>query len=141
NSGETITLTDSDGRMIFTLSYEDGGDWPDSADGDGSSLEIVDFDAPVNSSSNWKASEANGTPGRGAAPPIPTGDSDGDGIADTWETEHGLDPTDPADALLDPDGDGANNLEEYLSGTLPNDSLSRLTLGIARTGDEIHFSF
>ncbi|MBT60593.1 MAG: hypothetical protein CMA63_03440 [Euryarchaeota archaeon] len=33
-------------------------------------------------------------------------DSDNDGMPDGWEVANGLDPTDPWDALFDPDGDG-----------------------------------
>jgi len=40
-------------------------------------------------------------------------DTDGDGIADGYEVEYGLDPTDSADALEDPDGDGLTNLDEF----------------------------
>ena len=40
-------------------------------------------------------------------------DSDGDGIPDDWEIEHGLNPNDPSDAGLDPDKDGLTNFEEY----------------------------
>ncbi len=47
-------------------------------------------------------------------------DSDGDGIPDDWELEHGLNPNDPADASEDIDGDGLTNLEEYKLGTDPN---------------------
>jgi len=47
-------------------------------------------------------------------------DSDGDGIPDWWELEHGLNPYDPSDALLDFDGDGLSNLREYGLGTDPN---------------------
>ena len=35
-------------------------------------------------------------------------DSDNDGILDGWELANGLDPTDPYDAMLDPDSDGLN---------------------------------
>lgn len=42
-------------------------------------------------------------------------DSDNDGIPDAWETAHGLNPHDPADAGLDRDGDGYTNVEEYLN--------------------------
>ena len=51
---------------------------------------------------------------------ILSADDDGDGIADSWETDNGLDPTDPSDAGLDPDGDGLTNLEEFGQGTDPN---------------------
>ena len=40
-------------------------------------------------------------------------DSDGDGMPDDWELEHGLDPLNPADASGDLDGDGLTNLQEY----------------------------
>jgi len=40
-------------------------------------------------------------------------DDDNDGMSDDWEIIHGLDPLDPSDAPLDPDGDGFTNLTEY----------------------------
>lgn len=48
-------------------------------------------------------------------------DTDGDGLPDWWEAEHGLNPMDPSDALMDSDGNGFSNLEEFLAGTDPND--------------------
>jgi hypothetical protein len=42
-------------------------------------------------------------------------DSDGDGMPDSWEKLHGLDPKDGADGNRDRDEDGYTNLEEYLS--------------------------
>jgi uncharacterized repeat protein (TIGR01451 family) len=47
-------------------------------------------------------------------------DLDGDGMPNDWETAHGLDPDDPADADADPDADGLTNLEEYRNDTDPN---------------------
>jgi pectate lyase len=42
-------------------------------------------------------------------------DTDRDGLADAWETAHGLNPASPSDAAADPDGDGYSNLESYLN--------------------------
>ncbi|MES2921815.1 MAG: thrombospondin type 3 repeat-containing protein [Verrucomicrobiota bacterium] len=41
-------------------------------------------------------------------------DTDGDGMPDAWETQHGLNPTAAADRNGDFDNDGYTNLEEYL---------------------------
>lgn len=46
-------------------------------------------------------------------------DSDGDGIPDEQELQLGMDPNNPADALLDLDHDGLNALEEFRAGTDP----------------------
>jgi uncharacterized repeat protein (TIGR01451 family) len=46
-------------------------------------------------------------------------DSDHDGLPDDWELAHGLDPLNPADALIDSDCDGTSNLQEYQAGTDP----------------------
>jgi hypothetical protein len=40
-------------------------------------------------------------------------------MPDWWELAHGLDPFDPSDADLDPDGDTLTNLEEFRLGTDP----------------------
>ena len=55
-------------------------------------------------------------------------DTDGDGLPDEWELVNNLCPTNAADAGLDLDGDGLTNLQEYLSGTDPNDAGSRLRI-------------
>ena len=48
-----------------------------------------------------------------------TTDSDGDGLPDAWEKEHGFQHRDASDALADDDHDGLTNLEEFLLGTDP----------------------
>jgi hypothetical protein len=58
-------------------------------------------------------------------------DSDGDRMADVWETAHGLDPNNPNDAGIDSDGDGLTNLQEYLAGTDPQDGNSYLRIEAA----------
>ncbi len=54
-------------------------------------------------------------------------DSDGDGLPDWWEVEHGLNPnladtgnTGTPDGYKDADGDGWSNIEEYQNGTSPS---------------------
>lgn len=54
-----------------------------------------------------------------AASKAVAGDTDGDGIPDSYETSHGLDPLNAGDASLDNDHDGSSNLAEYLAWTNP----------------------
>lgn len=52
-----------------------------------------------------------------------TGDDDGDGMPNLWETANGLDPNSNAGvngASSDLDGDGLTNLQEFTAGTKPN---------------------
>jgi chitodextrinase len=48
-------------------------------------------------------------------------DADKDGMSDTWETAHGLSPA-LNDRAGDLDGDGVNNITEFLMGTDPNNA-------------------
>jgi hypothetical protein len=49
----------------------------------------------------------------------PYPDADHDGLPDAWETAHGLNPRDPADARADANGDGYQNIEDFLNGFDP----------------------
>lgn len=51
--------------------------------------------------------------------PLPSVDSDNDGMPDDWERFHGFDPVTSADALTDSDSDGVSNLLEYRRGGQP----------------------
>jgi hypothetical protein len=55
-------------------------------------------------------------------------DTDGDGIADPWESAHGLTFDDSSDAAMDADNDRASNLQEYHAGTDPNSAESYLRI-------------
>jgi len=69
-------------------------------------------------------------------------DADGDGISDPWENSFfGAGAgTNAANALLDPDGDGMSNLDEYRSGTNPTNVLSVLKVLFTETNAGV-FSF
>ncbi|MDF7823214.1 hypothetical protein P4B35_04265 [Pontiellaceae bacterium B12227] len=51
-------------------------------------------------------------------------DRDGDEITDDWELKYGLNKYNASDALLDPDGDGFSNLEEFKAASEPDDAAS-----------------
>jgi hypothetical protein len=60
-------------------------------------------------------------------------DSDRDGMADSWEVQYGFQTNNPADALLDSDGDGMSNRDEYVAHTNPTSSSSALKISILST--------
>lgn len=63
-------------------------------------------------------------------PTLTIGESarDRDGLPDEWEDLHELNPDDKTDAVLDKDGDGVSNLEEYQLGTDASNPLSSIPM-------------
>lgn len=115
NGGERLTLLDAGGETVFNLRYRDDSPWPEEADGDGYSLV---FSANFGSSDpdegiNWRASRTTGgTPGTQDTVSI---DSWRSGLFSTEELASPLISGNDAD----PDGDGLNNLLEYIFATNP----------------------
>ena len=72
-------------------------------------------------------------------------DSVGDGISDSWRATHFGSPTMTNAALCatcDPDGDGLNNLQEYLAGTDPQDSSNLLRVNsFSPNGNDADIAF
>lgn len=79
--------------------------------------------------------------GRAALVTFPETDLDWDGMYDEWETRHGLDPNDPADAAGNPDQDGYSNLQEFIADTDPTNSNPVLSISAWSNapGGNIHF--
>jgi hypothetical protein len=68
-------------------------------------------------------------------------DTDGDGMPDAWETANSLDANSAADAGMDADSDGLTNLEEFRSGTNPQDPDSYLKVDRITLNGEILIEF
>ncbi len=67
-------------------------------------------------------------------------DADGNGINDDWEVQYfghiGINPN------ADPDGDGFNNLQEFLAGTDPTNGASALRItSVVATGDDVFINW
>ena len=57
DAGERLTLVDALGRTVDTVRYYDGGDWSLWADGEGSSLELIDANQDNSFAQAWDASD------------------------------------------------------------------------------------
>ncbi|MEO5916626.1 MAG: lamin tail domain-containing protein [Luteolibacter sp.] len=65
NSAETIELLNHDARVMDSITYSDGGDWPNAADGSGATLARRNSEIADPNASGWAASaDTGGTPGR-----------------------------------------------------------------------------
>ena len=72
----------------------------------------------------------------------PAGDQDSDGMPNSYEQTHNLNPFHAADAGQDKDGDGFTNLEESIAGTSAVDANDAPKIKeIVSAGDGIHIRF
>ena len=106
NGGERIAIDDASGNVILDFRYNDKEPWPESPDGTGPSLVLVNPEASPDhgNSANWRAGMRGGTPGRGEG-------ATGSGAFADWMTANGF-----ADPLEDPDGDGLSHLLTFALG-------------------------
>ncbi|MCB1096601.1 MAG: hypothetical protein KDN22_13575, partial [Verrucomicrobiae bacterium] len=124
NGGERLKLEDPANGTIVEFDYDDVDPWPVSADGQGASLELVNFTSrpDPNDPANWVASTTtNGTPGAGAVIP--------DGFT--------------GDPNVDVDGDTLSRFLEYALGTSDLDAsrgLDAIWTGVDATG-RVGFTF
>ncbi|MCW8849592.1 MAG: lamin tail domain-containing protein, partial [Melioribacteraceae bacterium] len=64
NSGEKLRIFDNYGNIIDSLTYYDSSPWPISADGDGYTLQLINFESDNSKGANWKSETKYGTPGK-----------------------------------------------------------------------------
>ena len=112
NDGEALLLTGPSSQPIIDFTYNDRLPWPTSADGEGSSLVLLnpDSDASMEDPSQWTISgNPGGTPGEESSPGLsyltwsvgnnlqggPQDDDDHDTISNFMEFLHGTDPVSP----------------------------------------------
>jgi len=114
------------------VGFFDTSPWPAAADGAGSSLQRQSRTVIGNDSTNWIAATPNPGVVNYGEPAIL--DNDGDGMANTWEDQYGLDKFSAADAAIDTDGDGQSNAAEFVAGTSPTNPADKLTAQTADAG-------
>jgi hypothetical protein len=115
NSGETVRLVDRFGDTIAEFAYSDEGSWPDAADGDGPSLQIVSVLGSPAAGINWMASAVtDGTPGAAPLVAFDVADFDLDGHVngnDFLHWQRGLGKSVPNGHIADGDSDGDRDVD------------------------------
>ncbi len=144
NAGETIRLYKPGQRdvgiipyvLVERVAYDNSAPWPEGADAGGPSLERVRRAEYGNDPVNWTLAPTGGTPAATLRV-----DSDGDGMPDRWEHDHGLGVTDGSDGAEDGDGDGVAASNEYVAGGSPGNGGDALAVEVAVSNGAAHVSF
>ncbi len=75
-SGELIRLYDAEETLVDAVEYGDDSPWPEEADGNGATLELIDPNLDNSLASSWIASLNNGTPGEQNDAAVPSEDDE-----------------------------------------------------------------
>jgi hypothetical protein len=126
--------------LVEQIDYANAAPWPIGANATGASLQRRFVALYGNEPTNWFVT----APSAAAANDANPGDSNADGLPDSWQLQYFGSISDPQAAPnADPDGDGFTNLQEYLAGTDPLDPLSYLkidTATVAGSTVAVHFT-
>jgi Zn-dependent metalloprotease len=131
NTDPSDASLDNDSDLLSNLQEYTYRTNPLLSDSDGDSLSDYDEVMTHNTNPNASDSDNDGLTddyeiNTSSTNPL-NSDTDGDNMPDGWETTHSLDPLSD-DALLDKDGDGTTNIDEFTYGTDPTDAESRPTV-------------
>ena len=62
--GDFLRLYNPEGILVDAVQYDDNEPWPEEADGEGSTLELINFDSDNSLAESWESSYGNGSPGQ-----------------------------------------------------------------------------
>ncbi len=68
SSGDTLRLFDDENSLYLSMSYSPSPPWPDEANGQGYTLELLDANGNLNDASNWFTGCIGGSPGKAFEP-------------------------------------------------------------------------
>ena len=71
SNGEVLRLYDVDGKLYQVMRYDNDAPWPQGADGNGYTLELVDYNGDLSNGSNWTIGCPEGSPNTGIINPCP----------------------------------------------------------------------
>lgn len=112
NGGERIALVDKYGAVMAHVRYKDREPWPAGADGTGHSLALINPDLENDESESWAVSaQPTGSPGEPNGFKVETTVTDTLllDVGEEWKYFKGSEePSDPADAWLEPDFDDSS---------------------------------
>jgi hypothetical protein len=114
NGGEQLRMIGQEDSLIHEFLYDNSSPWPDLADLDGHSIQVIDRRGDHGDPANWKISGSQG------------GSPGGRLDFSSWQAAvvSGADLLNPAISgeNADPDSDGWSNFFEFALGSLPRDS-------------------
>lgn len=145
NGGETVKLLTASGMQILSFTYDDIAPWPETPDGAGPSLEIIDPLGDPNHPLNWRASALDGGSPGSSGNPFLLGDYDLSGAVEkgdltVWGEQYGT-TISPTGTGADGDGNGTINGNDFLiwQRTLGSGNHASLVQGV-RTEEEEPFA-